>query len=282
VERFRSVAKAANQAVRRHNNRLRQRSNGRQFFVPSLRLILALAFHTGQRIDAILHLKADDVRITRHGMRDAIREAIRTISAEEKPSEAWADDWPDGLLYFRRSWSKTKYDRPIPVNPVLRGEIDIYLKLREAAGIDSPWLFPSPNDPARPLRYDDALTLLDVAEEVARQMVEQAGLDPDDVVPDLGDQKWHGYRALWENLRDDLGWGLNKNAAYAGGWTTAIGGPQDSAYRRLKPHFIFAVVCGRSVLEILEDAGETERAREAIQTPIPCEETEATASSAAA
>lgn len=201
-----------------------------------------------------------------------MREAIKNSTAsDEQMHEDWCAEWVHGLTYFRKEWSKMEYDRPVQMNVNLCSEVERYLRLREEAGIQSTWLFPDPNKPDEPLGDDDARLLLERCERTARAMIrKREGREAAELaVPELGDQKWHGFRALWENLRDDLGWFLNKNAAWAGGWTTKIGGPQDSAYRRLKPHYIFAIACGKSVLEVIELAKETERARKAIQTHIP-------------
>lgn len=65
----------------------------------------------------------------------------------------------------------------------------------------------------------------------------------------------------------------NEHCVYASD-TTRIGGPQDSNYRRLKPHYIFAVVCGKDVTEVIAEAEETKRAKRAIQTDIPYDDEE--------
>ena len=266
VERYHWLRIAADKAMHRHNEEIAaSRNGGREFFVPMLSALLAVAYHTGQRIDAILHLLVDDYRKTQGSMRKALREAIKNTSGSDVPQEEWCSSWSSGLLYFRKEWSKTEYDRPVPINPQLADILDWYLAERKKAGVNSPWLFWSPADPSRPLRYDDAHLLLRRAENEARELAAAVGEDADLLIPDLGDQAWHGFRALWENLRDDLGWWMNKNSAWAGGWTTKIGGPQNTSYRRLKPHYVFAVVCGKSVMEVVEDAEETERARRAIQ-----------------
>lgn len=277
VERYMALIRYADLAVERYNAHLaavakkqgHKNRKARRFTVGVLRALLAYAFHTGQRIEAILHLFESDPRFTLSERRDAMREAIRTATeSDEIMAENWVDGWDFGLNYFRKEWSKTEYDRPVPMNAILNKESRRWLKIREEAGVKSPWLFPDLNDPKKPMRYADATDLLAFCEQVAREEIakEQGEEAAELIVPDLGDQKWHGFRALWENLRDDLGWFLNKNAAWPGGWTTNVGGPQDSAYRRLKPHYIYAVVCGKSVLDVIATAEETEKAKQAIQS----------------
>jgi integrase len=233
------------------------------------RCVLALAFHTGHRISAICALRLDDLLFDRASIRRAIGKLKVKKKTEQKPSRDWAEHWPNGAIRWRTENDKEEYDRVIPINAVLLAELQRFLRFRRASGIQSEWLFPRPLDPDTHLLDFDARDLLYVAEGLARETIAAEGLDADELIPVLEDRAFHAYRALWENLRDDLGWQRNRNVAYAGGWTTEIGGSQQVSYNRVKPYYLQAVVDGKSVQDVIGDSIETQRARAAIQTPIP-------------
>jgi integrase len=238
-------------------------------YVPGmLRCILAILFHTGHRVTAVLSLRISDLLFDSLAMRERIA-MLNTENESDSPLVEWADAWPHGGIYWDMTFDKENFDRVIPINVVLRAELARYLELRLAAGIDNPYLFPRPIDPTTEMLDYDLRDLIYAAEELASQSMSKhearATFPPIDKIA-------HGDRGLWENLRDTLGWFMNKNSAYAGGWTTNIGGVQQTNYNKLKAHYIQAVVDGRSIFEVIRDSEETRDAQAAIQTMIPFKE----------
>jgi integrase len=67
-----------------------------------LRLLLALARHTGRRINALANLRATDVLLSREQMVTALAEVGAPI--------AWAEEWPHGALRFSAKFDKRGYE----------------------------------------------------------------------------------------------------------------------------------------------------------------------------
>ena len=73
-----------------------------------LRLLLALARHTGRRINALANLRASDVLLSR----DQMVTALAMIGAPI----AWAEQWPHGALRFSAKFDKRGYESVIPLS----------------------------------------------------------------------------------------------------------------------------------------------------------------------
>jgi integrase len=156
-----------------------------------LRVLLELAWHTGRRINAILHLRASDV------LTDA--EAMRPVLAACGHDEDDADEWP-GALHWRPEWDKKGYRDVSPIGEAMRATLTAYTARRGVIG--EGWLFTMPTDATRPMNKLLAGYYLRKAEKAA-------GLDP---VKRLG---WHGFRRAWATQRKAL---PLADVMRAGGW----------------------------------------------------------------
>lgn len=158
------------------------RGDGHRVEVPSyLPELLDLAYATGRRISAILALTYDDLRLTVQPFGE-----IRWAAAADKMGREWT----------------------APIDERARAALDRILVDREvgtrARWKESPWLFPSPRNPSRPVSKDLASDWLERAEELAE-------------LPKLDGSLWHAYRRGWATARKhhplaDVG--------QAGGWKT--------------------------------------------------------------
>jgi len=94
-----------------------------------LRLLLALARHTGRRINALANLRASDVLLSR----DQMVTALAMIGAPI----AWAEQWPHGALRFSAKFDKRGYESVIPLSGGARAALDVYLLVRVRASPSS-------------------------------------------------------------------------------------------------------------------------------------------------
>ncbi len=88
------------------------------------------------------------------------------------------------------------------------------------------WLFPSPKDAGKPVRYDQASRWLAEAERKAKLQPQAGSL-------------WHAYRRLWASARKDL---PDVDVMQAGGWSSlealklAYQHPDDATMLRVVTH----------------------------------------------
>ena len=142
-----------------------------QSYTPQL---LDFAWHTGRRISAILALRYSDLRL---------------------------DDGPFGKIHWDSANDKCGKEWLAPINEDLRATINEIRADRQLKG--SPFLFPHPNDPMRPLSKDMANDWLIRAEKLAG-------------VSKMDGSLWHAYRRGWATLRKRL---PDVDVARAGGWS---------------------------------------------------------------
>lgn len=109
----------------------------------ALRLIVALTYFTGRRIEALLSLCWHDIVEDIHAMRSILRES-------DFGSVVWAEHWPHGLLDLRSEKDKEGYHWPIPICGDLALEIALY---RRRTKRHTGPLFPSPVRPGDRLSY---------------------------------------------------------------------------------------------------------------------------------
>jgi hypothetical protein len=95
--------------------------------------------------------------------------------------------------------------------------------------------------------------------------VEEAGLNPEEIVPHLKESAWNAYRHWWKTNRNGLGWTANKNAAYVGDWSLKTGDTADVVYARWSPHLVLACVEGKSIIEAIANDPTTGEYRLAAQ-----------------
>lgn len=156
-----------------------------------LGVLLRLAWHTGRRINAILHLRASDVLTTP----DAMRPVLAACGYEE----ADADAWP-AALHWRPEFDKKGYRDVSPIGEAMRDVLTAYIKRRRVIG--DGWLFTMPTDAERPMNK-----LL--AGYYLRRAETRAGVPH---IPRLG---WHGFRRAWATQRKHL---PLADVMRAGGW----------------------------------------------------------------
>ena len=142
--------------------------------VPSyLPELLVLAEGTGRRIGAILSLR-------------------------------WSDWRPDmgrhGTLRWRAEHDKMGQEWEVPVTPEVREALEAVRRRRP--GVGEALLFPSAEDPARPVSRHVAAFWLHQAEQLSELKRLPGGV-------------WHPFRRAWATKRKHLSL---KDVAYAGGW----------------------------------------------------------------
>jgi hypothetical protein len=231
-----------------------------------LRMILALQFGHPTRPQSIRGLRRDDVARTRHELTRRIR-SLKLVEDDEPVPLDWVEAWPHGGIAYRCGHSKRDSERMVPLSEDMAIEIDRYLEKRDDflrdLGAESPWLFPSPRDPSKPISERDVARLLNLAEDLARQRCAEAGLDPEEIVPHYNGTLWYAYRRYWKTNRNALGWLGKREAAYVGDWTTKDGSVADVRYARLDPHLILGVVDGVPYKEALPEDAEARYRRAA-------------------
>ena len=135
--------------------------------------ILDIVNGTGRRISAVCQLRYEDLRL---------------------------DVKPFGAIRWPADTDKTGLETVVPISPQLRATIDRVLA--ERPGIGRAYLFPSPIDSERPVRYERASDWLRVAEDLAD-------------LPKQGGSLWHAYRRKWATERKRF---PDVDVAAAGGW----------------------------------------------------------------
>jgi hypothetical protein len=231
-----------------------------------LRYMLVLQFGHPTRPRAIRHLRVQDIARTRRELVRAIN-SLRFKKTDDRIGLEVLDIWTYGGNVYRRRYSKNKTERLVPHSVDTAAEHDRYMAKREAwletNKFKSPWLFPSPRNPKRPISEKDAGFLLACEEELAREKLAEAGRDPEEFVPHFHGTAWYAYRRYWKTNRNSMGWEANRNAAYVGDWTTNAGQTADVVYATFSPHLILAVVEGKTLLEALAHDVATKEAKRA-------------------
>jgi hypothetical protein len=243
-----------------------------------LRHMLVVAFGQANRPRSWRHLRVDTDVARTHDETFLLIQSLRLEKHDEVIKPEWAEIWLHGAYVYRREFFKGKngkrYERAVPLSGDMAAEHDSYMALRNAwlaeNELESPWLFPSPRDPLQPISEEDARLLLECGDALARERVADAGLNPNIVVPVLQDTAWYAYRRFWKSLRNALGWEGNKNAAYAGGWTTKSGAIADTVYARFNPRLVLAAVEGLTIFEAIQDDTSLQEAKRAARVrPVP-------------
>jgi len=195
VDAIRQVYRQVKMRVQRGLNRLWVES-----YLPE---VFEIVVGTGRRISAVCGLRVEDLDLG------------QTATC------------PYGSITWSEDFDKMGKRWRCPMSPQVREALESALRKRASLGtIGSGWLFVSPGDPDRPVRYEEASVWLRQAEELA-------GLEP---------QKgtlWHAYRRLWASARKDL---PDVDVAQAGGWSSlealksAYQQPDDATMLRVVTH----------------------------------------------
>lgn len=135
--------------------------------------LLDIVNGTGRRISAVCALRYEDLQL---------------------------DAKPFGRIRWPAETEKTERETVVPISQSVRAALDRIL--RERPGIGRAYLFPSPVDRERPIRYELASDWLRRAERLAE-------------LPKLDGSLWHAYRRKWATERKHL---PDVDVAAAGGW----------------------------------------------------------------
>ena len=154
---------------------MEDRTRGRrQVKISHLPELLPIVKGTGRRISAVCQLTYEDLHL---------------------------DQGPHGSIRWPASTDKMGLASVVPIGPEVRAAIDRILA--ERPGIGKAYLFPSPIDPDKPIRYELASDWLLRAEKLAGLEKQKGGL-------------WHPYRRMWATERKHL---PDVDVAAAGGWS---------------------------------------------------------------
>jgi len=193
-------------AIRKHYRtpRMRvERAGKRQSAESHLPEVFEIVVGTGRRINAVCWLRVGD------------------IVFEGSPEAPWgAITWPSDTDKMNKEWR-------CPISRHVQEALESALRKRVSLGvIGSGWLFPSPGDPNRPVRYEEVSVWLRQAEKLAGLKPQRGTL-------------WHAYRRLWASARKDL---PDVDVAQAGGWSSlealksAYQQPDDATMLRVVTH----------------------------------------------
>jgi integrase len=146
-----------------------------------LALIIDIAWHTGHRINAILHLRASDILLD------------RAVLADDEMTREWS-----GGIRWRAEWDKKRHESKSPLPAALLASLPSYI--RKHGVIGDGWLFPHrAGEPVNKARADYLLRLAEKAAGLPRQ--ERGG--------------WHAFRRGWATVRKHM---PAQDVAFAGGW----------------------------------------------------------------
>ncbi len=158
------------------------RGDGKRVAVPSwLPELLDLAYATGRRISAICALRYEDLRM------------------DAKPHGAIR--WPRDTDKEDTEWTAAIDGRARKALDCIGVDLEMGVRARWP---ESPYLFPSPRNPAHPVSKDLASDWLEKAETLAK-------------LPKLDGSLWHAYRRGWATARKHY---PAADVAAAGGWKT--------------------------------------------------------------
>lgn len=180
-----------------------------------LRTLLVLAWETGRRINAILHLRASDVLMS--------EEQVRRTLGEEGQDEGLADHWPSAIRW-RAEWDKVGYLDFSPLSTAARAALESYMQKNPKLG--EAWLFPANREPAEALDKLMASYYLHRAEELARLSKQKQG-------------GWHAFRRAWATRRKHL---PVQDVMAAGGWRDVKA--LQTAYQAADPETVRRVMEG--------------------------------------
>ena len=156
-----------------------------------LRVLLVVAWETGRRINAMLHLRASDVLLS--------ADQVRRTLAEEGQDEALAEHWPQAVRW-RAEHDKMGYLDFSPLSTTAREALATFLHRHPVVG--EGWIFPANEDPSQALDKQMAYYYLRRAEELAK-------------VPSQKQGGWHAFRRAWATRRKHL---PVQDVMAAGGW----------------------------------------------------------------
>ena len=191
-DRFEAVRAVADQVM------METRWGKRETARSHLSELLDIVNGTGRRISAICQLTYEDVMLDEGGPYGSIRWPART--------------------------DKTGRETVVPVSPAVRSAIDRVQN--ERPGIGPAPLFPSPEDPQKPMTRHLADKWLRKGEKLAE-------------LPSQKGTLWHGYRRKWATERKNLS---DVDVAAAGGWKTVD--TLKTAYQQEDAETMLLVVMG--------------------------------------
>jgi hypothetical protein len=207
------------------------------------RCIQAVLFHHGHRTVSTLAMMCEDVAFSRDEMRTLLAQA-------PNHRQWWADDWPHGAIFWRRS--KVDYLRVTPMSRQMRIELERWRVEHPQWGPGIP-VFPQMRDSRKPLVYDQINKWMHGAVNLARADLESLQVPVQQIDRWLAGEILHGWRDHWATKMDELGYGwdaatkkgdskldLHNHVAFMGDWATS-GGAQAEVYAKLNPGILQAI-----------------------------------------
>ena len=168
-ETIRGVTDQVTMEIRWNGRREEQRSY--------LSEIFDIANGTGRRLSAVCSLCYEDLSLS---------------------------DEPYGSICWPADTDKMGHESTVPISPAVRAALERILA--ERPGIGAAPLFPSPNDPTKPLTRH-------LADKWLRKAEKLAGVEPQT------GSLWHAYRRKWATERKHLS---DTDVAAAGGWQNSL------------------------------------------------------------
>lgn len=180
-----------------------ERGSNRETVESYLPEIFEILVGTGRRIAPVCALRYENLELER---------------TERAP---WgAIMWPEDRDKMGKRWR-------CPISADVRNAIESAIRKRQRLGHVGPgWLFPSPRDPRKPVRYEQVRKWLRTAEKISGLKPQKGGV-------------MHPYRRLWASARKDL---PDVDVAQAGGWSSlealkrAYQQPDDATMLRVVMH----------------------------------------------
>jgi hypothetical protein len=206
------------------------------------RCFVALLFHHAHRPTSVLSLDCDDIALTYEEMQALLDQA---------PNHRiwWADHWPYGAVFWRKS--KKNYRRVTPLSRAMRLEIDRWKALHPNWRPGRP-VFPSILDSTKRASESSLREWAHKANAIVRADQERLGTTRKEINRWLSGEVLYGYRSLWATLMDQLGYGwtvaekgshrldLHKHVAFFGDWALP-GNTMDTVYAKLHPGVLLAI-----------------------------------------
>jgi integrase len=206
------------------------------------RCFIAFLFKHAHRPTSVLNLDCEDIALTYEEMQALLDQAPNHRTW-------WADHWPYGAVFWRKS--KKDYRRVTPFSRTMRLEIDRWKALHPEWCAGRP-VFPSIMDPTKRVSETSLREWAHKAHAIVRADQEQLGTSQKEINRWLSGEVLYGYRSLWATLMDQLGYGwtvaekgnhrldLHKHVAFYGDWALP-GNTMDTVYAKLHPGVLLAI-----------------------------------------
>lgn len=223
--------------------------------------MLYRAYRHGNRNTTWQHDRADYLALDQREVRGLFGRARKELDHEGRllgtsgmtdglepfAAEAW-----EGAILCMVTKIEDARVAPIPAEdiPFWRRYAKARQNMLDEVDVDSPWLFPDPKDPTRPISDEKATGLIRLAEKRARWDLMQRGLDPDYYMKIVKGSRAYTYRHGAKMQRNILGYENTNSSFYIGGWRMQ-GGTGETVYGLALAKEMEGIVAGENRLEAL-------------------------------